>query len=327
MKLKMDRAIPKQAKLPEAFAYDFARAKKSVKANMINKHSDDTIAEEKFDGSRFGGVIPSDEVKMISRNGIDRAKNVPYITKVLKEIFPPYTIVDGEVVHINAPRKERWEKARSVMGTKGYNPDVEPAQYVIYDIQYLNGECLRNKPLYERRSILDKYFARINEEIITTETTLNTSTLCLPRQFNIKRALQLYQMIILDKGEGIMLKSPKELYAKSWTKVKKVFTIDCFVTGVEKGKGKYEGLIGSLKISVLQGDIRVEIGKTSGMTDAERSLFTKMALDKELLNTVIEVEGNEVTKNLKIRHPRFTKLRPDKPWQECTIDQLEIHLK
>jgi len=327
MKLKIDRSIPKQVKLSNTFVYDFAKAKKSVKANMINMHSEDTIAEEKFDGSRYGGVITSDGVKMISRNGIDRAKNIPYITKVLKEIFPPNTIVDGEVVHINAPRSVRWEKARSVMGTKEYTSNIEPAQYVIYDIQYLNGECLRNKPLYERRIVLSNYFAKIKEEIIQGETTLNTSTICLPRQFNLSLALQLYQSIILDKGEGIMLKSPKESYAKSWTKVKKSFSIDCFVTGVEKGKGKYAGLIGSLKLSVLQGDIRVEVGKTSGMTDAERSLFTKMALDKKLLNTVIEVEGNEVTKNMKIRHPRFLRLRSDKPWQECSIEQLEVHLK
>ena len=327
MKLKMKRDIPKQMVLPEDFVYDFARAKKSVEANMINKHSEDTIVEEKYDGSRYGAVITEDGVKMISRNGIDRAKNVPYLTKVLSEVFPAGTIVDGEVVHVKAPRDKRWEMSRSVMGTNGYNPDIEPAQYIIYDIQFLEGKNLRQESLLERRRKLQKVIGLINEQFVTEETVLATSTLCLPRQFGLNYGLQLYQKITLDNGEGIMLKSPKEQYAKSWTKVKKIFTIDCFVTGIVKGKGKYEGQVGSLIISVMENGIPVEVGKTSGMTDSERTMFTQMALDKKLIHLVVEVKGNEVTKNLKIRHPRYMRQNPDKPWTDCSMDQLREQLK
>jgi len=149
MKLKIKQEIPKQFITDTEFKYDFARAKKAISLDMLDIYDNDTIAEEKYDGSRYGAVI-TDEVKLESRNGIDRAVNVPYICKALKEIFPKDTILDGEICHVWAPRNKRWELSRSVMGTKGYNPEVEPAQYIIYDIQYLDGKCLKDLELTTR---------------------------------------------------------------------------------------------------------------------------------------------------------------------------------
>jgi len=328
MKLKMASQIPEAFKPKEDFEYDFAKAKKSITLPLLSKHDPETtIIEEKYDGSRYGGVI-TDTVGIISRNGIDRAKNVPYLCKVLKEVFPAGSIVDGEVVHINEPRRVRWELARSVMGTKEFNASVKPAQYVIFDIQYLGGECLRDKTLSERRKILQNLLAsKLPEGLVKLETTLATSTLCMPRQFPLSMGEELYVSILADKGEGIMIKSVNEKYAKSWTKLKKVFTIDAFITGIEKGKGKFQGLIGALKLGVMQGDTKIDIGKCSGMTDDERKELTQMALDGELLHKVVEVKANEVTKNYKLRHPNFVRARYDKDMSECLKSQLEEHLK
>jgi len=327
MKLKIKQEIPKQFITDTEFKYDFARAKKAISLDMLDIYDNDTIAEEKYDGSRYGAVI-TDEVKLESRNGIDRAVNVPYICKALKEIFPKDTILDGEICHVWAPRNKRWELSRSVMGTKGYNPEVEPAQYIIYDIQYLDGKCLKDLELTTRREILAKALLKLNDKFEKLETTLATKTLCIPRQFPISYAKQLYLSILSDKGEGIMLKAKKEKYAKSWTKLKKVFSIDCFISGIENGKGKYAGQIGSLKISVFdENKSAVQIGKCSGMDDAKRKEFTQMTINGELLHKVIEVKANEITKNLKLRHPVFIRERYDRTIESCNISQLKEHLK
>jgi len=125
-----------------------------------------------------------------------------------------------------------------------------------------------------------------------------------------------------------MLKAKKEKYAKSWTKLKKVFSIDCFISGIENGKGKYAGQIGSLKISVFdENKSAVQIGKCSGMDDAKRKEFTQMTINGELLHKVIEVKANEITKNLKLRHPVFIRERYDRTIESCNISQLKEHLK
>ena len=59
------------------------------------------------------------------------------------------------------------------------------------------------------------------------------------------------------------------------------------------------------------------------MTDAERKSLTKLALEGKIKNITVEVKANEVTKNGKLRHPRFLRLRDDKLAIECTFDQLE----
>ena len=63
------------------------------------------------------------------------------------------------------------------------------------------------------------------------------------------------------------------------------------------------------------------------MTDAERRQFTDMAFAKTLQGMVVEVKANEVTKNLKLRHPAFMRVRDDKPSTDCSLTQLKEQLK
>jgi len=310
--------------------FEFIRAakKSSIEGIDLLLANNSLILEEKFDGSRFGAEVNSSGVNVLSRNGINRANNVPYICKELKDLFPEDTILDGEIIHLHKPRSLRWELARSVMGTKEFNPNVEQAHYCIYDIQILNGESLKDTEYKQRRKLLKDYF----KDGIVHDYYITKGQLAMPRAWKLTkhRFEHMWQDIVSDnKGEGLMIKDLTEAkYAKSWTKVKKDFTIDAFVIGIENGKGKYKGQIGSLALAVYgnTGGI-VEIGKCSGMTDAERRQFTDMAFNKTLKGTVVEVKANEVTKNLKLRHPVFIRTRDDKPQAECYLEQLKEQLK
>ncbi len=313
--------------------FDFVRAGKKCSPEGIPLllGNSNMVIEEKFDGSRFGAEVNFDfKSKMLSRNGIDRAQNVPYITSALEAMFLGDTILDGEIIHLFEDRKVRWEMARSVMGTKDFNPNVAQAHYCIYDIQMHNGEPLKTTKLSERRKILKDYFAdgEVHDYFITK------GQLAIPRAWKLTQEIynKMWKEIVIDnQGEGVMLKDLTEVkYAKSWTKVKKDFTIDAFVVGVEKGKGKYEGQIGSLVLAVYDSNgLATEIGKCSGMTDAERRRFTDMAINKTLQNIVVEVKANEVTKNLKLRHPVFMRERDpeDKAARDCNLGQLKEQLK
>jgi ATP-dependent DNA ligase len=281
------------------------------------------VAEEKFDGSRFGVVKDlQGDIKFISTQGTDRTANVPYLVEQLEQLnIPNGTILDCEVVHLNAPFDKRWELSRGVMGTKGYNPDVAEAHLVIFDAQCINSINLMDGTVQfiDRLEVIKEIFK--DKALVMDEDYPSVSiygNLAIPELFSANVMSALFLEIYTKGGEGIMVKdlySPK--YGKSWFKVKYRFTIDAFVTGATEGKGKYEGSIGALELAVMDGDKVVPIGKCSGMSDEQRKEFT------EKLPEVVEVSAFEVTKNFKLRHPAFNRVRDDKAQGECKLEQLK----
>lgn len=133
--------------------------------------------------------------------------------------------------------------------------------------------------------------------------------------------------LLVDKAvsmgyEGFVL---KQTQYKGWYKVKQAQTVDALVTGVVAGKGKFTNQIGALVVSlIVDNHFRsVEIANVSGMTDHERATLTKLWKADKLLGKVVEVKYQEVGSKGRLRHPRFSRMRPDKPSKECVYSQLE----
>jgi ATP-dependent DNA ligase len=182
----------------------------------------------------------------------------------------------------------------------------------------LAGESYKELEYKARRNMLKSFF----KNTVEFDTTIVMGHLAMPRAWKLSKFQTLWDYVVSSNGgEGIMVKNLTEKdYAKSWTKVKKAFTVDAFVIGIEKGKGKYEGQLGSLIIALYDHNKNIqEIGKCSGMTDKQRQDFTDRAIAGTLKGMVCEVSANEVTKNLKLRHPQFVRERTDKPADQCTI--------
>jgi ATP-dependent DNA ligase len=125
----------------------------------------------------------------------------------------------------------------------------------------------------------------------------------------------------VDEGfEGIMLKRRDGMYepgarrANTWYKVKKVDTVDAFVTGYKPGQGKYAGQVGALEFSTTD---RRPLGYCSGMTDADRILFTEHIDDMIRDAAVIEVGYYGLTAGTP-RHPQFLRMRPDRTASSCS---------
>ena len=95
--------------------------------------------------------------------------------------------------------------------------------------------------------------------------------------------------------EGLVLRQ-----GTRWLKVKPTETYDVEVLGKIEGKGKYEGMLGTLVTSM--GNVG------TGFTDNERRLFW----DDSYSLRMIEVECMSLTKEGKFRHPRFIRERWDK---------------
>lgn len=114
-------------------------------------------------------------------------------------------------------------------------------------------------------------------------------------------------LAIHRKIEGFVLKThsyvPERMY-----KVKPVLTADLVISGFTEGAGKYICDVGA--IICIDGE-KKEVCKVSGMTDEVR--FSLVDSD---IGRVIEVAYQKVTKDKKLRHPRFKRFRND----EAVVD-------
>lgn len=129
-------------------------------------------------------------------------------------------------------------------------------------------------------------------------------------------ALHVMQDFVRMGYEGVVLKQSNLL---GWYKLKPVQTIDLVVTGFEDGKGKYLGLTGALKCSVITSNGYVELASVSGMSDQER---VEVSLDeRSYLGRTVEVRYQYVGAAGRLRHPAFVQWRDDKPARDCTLDQ------
>ena len=104
-----------------------------------------------------------------------------------------------------------------------------------------------------------------------------------------------------------------------WYKLKRENTVDCVVTNIIPGKGKFANMAGAVVCSLYDTDGALfEVASVSGMDDA-----TRAAISRRDIGRVVEVKYQMVGSRGRLTHPRFVRWRDDKPKNECTISQIE----
>jgi len=96
-------------------------------------------------------------------------------------------------------------------------------------------------------------------------------------------------------------------------------TYDVVVTGFVQGKGKFEGLIGSLEFALYKGNELVKCGQCSGFSDEIRTLISQNK--NNYIGAVMEIAAMERTKDGAFRHPVFKQWRSDKLPAQCSWKQ------
>jgi len=127
----------------------------------------DCFIEPKLCGWRCQALkLTSSHIFLCSRKPETFSRNwapkVPHIAKILLEVLPPETHLDGELVFFErtAGGAQLPHKLQSVLGRK----EVADASllrhvvYVVFDVLFFAGKDLREKPLVERRDPLLELF-------------------------------------------------------------------------------------------------------------------------------------------------------------------------
>jgi bifunctional non-homologous end joining protein LigD len=213
-----------------------------------------------------------------------------------------------------------------------YMAQKYPATYVVFDILEKDGKPLVNQPLTERKNIL-KEFLKDGMRIVSSS-------------FVEEEGKQYYDAAVQKGLEGIIAKRKNSVYepgvrSHNWLKIKKLQSCDCVILGYTKGTGMREETFGALILGLYEKQKPVFVGKVgTGFTYQEQahllSAFKPLVVEEKTLDgvevpeeivwlkpqMVCEVVYQSLTKDGKLRMPRYRGLRLDKTPSECTIDQI-----
>lgn len=307
------------------------------------------VVEEKFDGIRGQAHVASASsgsparARLFSRSLDDVTAAFPEIVDRLAQL-PVSLVADGEILAFSNGRALPFARLQRRLGRKQVDAALiaeVPLTFVLYDVLAWNGELVIDRPLYERRALL--------ESLVLPDGILLSAS---DRAADADALERLFDRALANGNEGLMLKDASAPYlpgkrGRGWLKYKKArATLDVVVTAVEPGHGRRTGLLSDVTFAVRAADGTLRnVGKAySGLSDAEIESTTKLfrRLTEKVYGgrvravrpeVVLEVAFDGIQRSARhksgyaLRFPRILRLRPDKPASEIdTVERVaELH--
>lgn len=295
-------------------------------------------AEYKWDGIRGQLIKRNTEIFIWSRGEELVTPQFPELVTALEHI-PGNFVLDGEILAVNDDEVLNFNELQKRLNRKTITPKMLreiPVKVFVYDILEFNDEDLREKPLSERRKILENLIETYPVEHIKISGSVpfkNWDDLIAIRENSRE-----------NNSEGLMLKQKNSHYHSGrkkgdWWKWKvDALTIDAVLIYAQKGSGRRSGYYTDYTFAVKKDDQLVTIAKAySGLTDKEIMEVSRFATKNSLekfgpVRTVkpelvfeIAFEGigfsNRHKSGVALRFPRIVRWRRDKKADE--IDDIE----
>ncbi|MDP8012179.1 MAG: ATP-dependent DNA ligase [Thermoplasmata archaeon] len=331
---------------------------------ILDKMGGKCAFEYKYDGLRIQSHITRDKKFIFSRRLENLTSQFPDIIESISKVLGNNeAILDGEGVPVNVETGELLP-FQAVSHRRGRKYDVEkameeiPVVLFLFDIIYLNGEDLTNRPYPERRKILENLVKETDRVKLATRIVSDDKD-------EIKR---FFEKAIESGCEGLVAKSIGEdsIYRAGareflWIKFKRDYqaelsdTLDLVIVGAFAGHGSRTGTYGALLMAAYDedNDMFVTVCKLgTGFTEDQLNQFPRI-LENYLMDhkhprvnsqiepdywfepyVVLEIIGAELTlspshtccmdivekgSGISIRFPRFTgRIRTDKKPDEAT---------
>ncbi len=303
--------------------------------------------EYKYDGVRAHIHKQGDRVEIFTRDLKRITDQFPEIVQFFRDmkLEPQNTdisfLLDGEIVPYKNNQIYPFAYIQRRLGRKeNINDEVinNPATFIAYDLLYLNGDTLFEIPLFERRNLLEKYFAN---------TSILLSTQKIVKDKN--EFIEFFRQSKREGREGVMVKhifSPYESGKRGlmWLKYKQTLEpLDVVILEAEYGEGKNAKYLSSFTFGVWDQNktTLLPIGKvSSGASEDELEYFTKylpkIAVEvspngyKVRPEVILEVGfeniqiSNRYASGFAVRFPRILRIRTgDKPLDEInTIEDV-----
>lgn len=294
--------------------------------------------EPKLDGQRVMALASPDGVVLLNRRGGEITGHYPELAGMAEALSPHSAVLDGEVVAFNDRGLTSFQRLQRRMHVAQPTPRLladTPVAFVAFDLLWLDGELLVDRPQRERRDGL--------ESLALKGAHWQTAPVLDATPEELLAACR-------DAGlEGFMAKKTDAPYqpgrrSSAWWKVKCGRRREFVVGGWSTGSGSRQESIGSLALGVYDtaGEKTQRLfyvgqagsGLNEEMIRQLQKLFAKIAVpDPPFVNRpplklhfvrpllVVEVAYTEVTEAGTLRQPSIKGLRTDVIAGEVTWDE------
>src|SRR5947209_4717626 len=340
-RVRAARSARKALKLDKPGKDPYPRDMKPMLATLVDAAFDDPawLFEIKWDGVRAIAFLrrngPRREVTLRSRGGMTLNAQFPEVVEALYAQDLPDAILDGEIVALDDAGRAHFQLLQSrLQEVNGRGPDRGPViAYYAFDILYFAGHRLPDRPLTDRRLLLDA--------VLRPTAVIRMSEAVAEHGVAFYRAAQ-------ELGvEGIMAKRRDAPYrpgerAKSWLKIKVTQRMEAVVGGFTRGRGARANTFGAVLLGVYDAEGHLQyIGHCGGgFTDAElRRLanllharveaacpFAQVPPSNDAVTwirpeLVMEVEYAGWTNDRLLRVPVYKGLRTDKEARDVRLER------
>ncbi|HEY3044384.1 MAG TPA: DNA ligase D [Vicinamibacterales bacterium] len=309
------------------------------------------VYEPKYDGIR--AIVEIDEkghVRLWSRLGNEKTHQFPEIAAAIEPWArarkPPRELVlDGEIVALDSKGEptgfQQLQGRINVLEAQPSRPSSPSVAFIAFDILREGRADLRDRPLLERRAILERVFS--------SATTGRGPAILRISEMTHGDGRELYKHALAKGWEGLIAKQANSVYQSGkrtpdWRKLKIVHEQE-FVIGGWTEPRHTRSYFGALLLGVYERGELIYVGHTgTGFNERELARLMKLLKPLEIKECpfrerpktnerphwaqpklVAQIKFTEWTADGKLRHPVYLGLRDDKKPEEI-VKEPEVRL-
>jgi DNA ligase-1 len=222
-------------------------------AEIFERMGSEVWVEYKYDGIRAHIHKEGERVEIFTRDLKRITNQFPEVVEAFKGYDFSF-LIDGEIVPYRDDKIQAFADLQKRLGRKEKIDEAvrdNPTRFVAYDFLYLNGELLFDKPLKERRELLEEKFTvgarHLSSEASAKEEGAPQQSLFFSTKKIVTTPKEFTEFFIKSKSEGregLMVKNPESKYESGkrgihWLKYKQTLDpLDVVVLIAEYGEGK-----------------------------------------------------------------------------------------
>jgi bifunctional non-homologous end joining protein LigD len=210
------------------------------------------IHEIKWDGYRVSAYVSGGKATIRTRNGFDWTQRFPAIAGALLLLPVQSVVIDGEAVILDAAGRSNFAELQAAIKLRG--GDV---MLYVFDLLFLDGEDLRERPLEERRAALTGLVWRRPPILLSEEFAGDGAAM--------------FKIACENELEGIVSKRLDRPYqsgrSKDWLKTKCVQSGEFVVIGYEPSSA-VQGSVAKLLLAAKEPEGLRYVGGVGGFSAA-----------------------------------------------------------
>lgn len=280
------------------------------------------IYELKLDGVRCIAYIDKDKVEFRNKRNLKLTQKFPELKNIYQQA-KKRCILDGELYVYKDGKTDFFEIQKRTLSSDRFKIQLSskkyPATFTAFDVLYVDDKLLIDRPLIERKKILNK--------LITENDRFNIS------RYIETNGIELFDLTTKNDLEGIVAKRKDSKYfldkrSKDWIKCKNLIDEDYVIVGyIIKEKGMVSLVLAQYDNHdlIYKGHVTLGVSLSYLNSHSQKTnicpflMIPKGNEDAIWIHPFLvgSVKFMEYTENGGLRQPVFKGFRDDKTPEEC----------